>query len=152
LICAEVGTVARMCGPIQVDSALGSLAIAAEVAATFTFEERMANSLVVKSPVGVVAAITPWNYPLFQTIAKIGPALAAGCTVVHKPSELAPLTTFVLAEAVAAAELPAGVYNVITGDGRRIGEALTAHPLVDMVSFTGSTATGARVYEAAART
>lgn len=150
LICAEVGTVARLCPVIQVDSALRSLQIAADLAESFDFEEQIANSVVVKSPVGVVGAITPWNYPLFQTIAKVGPALAAGCSVVHKPSELAPLTAFVLADAFAAAGLPDGVYNLVTGEPRTIGEGLVRHPRVSMVSFTGSTATGTRVYELAA--
>jgi aldehyde dehydrogenase (NAD+) len=150
LICAEVGTVARLCPVIQVDSALRSLQIAADLAESFSFEEQIANSVVVKSPVGVVGAITPWNYPLFQTVAKVGPALAAGCSVVHKPSELAPLTAFVLADAFAAADLPGGVYNLVTGEPKTIGEGLVGHPQVNMVSFTGSTATGTRVYELAA--
>jgi aldehyde dehydrogenase (NAD+) len=150
VISAEVGTAARMCLAIQVDSALAILAEAADVAASFPFEEQLGNSLVVATPVGVVGAITPWNYPLFQTMGKVAAALAAGCTVVHKPSELAPLSAFILAESVEAAGLPAGVYNLVTGDAVAVGEALVTDPRVDMVSFTGSTRTGTRVYELAA--
>lgn len=151
VISAEVGTAARMCLAIQVDSALGLLAGAADVAEKFQFEEVMGNSVVVQTPVGTVGAITPWNYPLFQTMGKVGAALAAGCTTVHKPSELAPLSAFILADAVHAAGLPAGVYNLVTGDPVALGEGLVSDPRIDMVSFTGSTRTGTRVYELAAR-
>ncbi len=150
VISAEVGTAARMCLAIQVDSALAILAAAADVASSFTFEEQLGNSLVVQTPVGTVGAITPWNYPLFQTMGKVAAALAAGCTAVHKPSELAPLSAFILAECVEAAGLPAGVYNLVTGDAVTLGEALVTDPRIDMVSFTGSTRTGTRVYELAA--
>jgi acyl-CoA reductase-like NAD-dependent aldehyde dehydrogenase len=101
--------------------------------------------------VGVVACITPWNYPLHQVVAKVAPALAAGCTVVLKPSEVAPLTAFVLAEIMDEVGLPAGVFNLVTGFGPVVGEALAAHPDVDMVSFTGSTRAGKRVSELAAQ-
>ncbi|MDQ2960653.1 MAG: aldehyde dehydrogenase family protein, partial [Candidatus Dormibacteraeota bacterium] len=107
--------------------------------------ERIGNSLVLREAVGVVAAITPWNYPLHQTIAKVAPALLAGCTVVHKPSEVAPLTAVILAEVVEAAGFPAGVYNLVSGSGAVVGEAMVSHPGVDMVSFTGSTRAGRRV-------
>lgn len=150
IIAAEVGTAARMCLAIQVDSALHLLAGAANVAESLAGEERMGNSVVTATPVGTVAAITPWNYPLFQTMGKLAAALAAGCTVVHKPSELAPLSTFILAEAVEAAGLPAGVYNLVTGDPVSLGEALVTDTRIDMVSFTGSTETGTRVYQLAA--
>jgi acyl-CoA reductase-like NAD-dependent aldehyde dehydrogenase len=113
-------------------------------------EERIGSSVVVREAAGVVAAITPWNYPLHQAVAKVAPALAAGCTVVLKPSEVAPLSAFVLAEAAAEVGLPAGVLNVVTGLGRAAGEALVAHPDVDLVSFTGSTAAGRRVAALAA--
>jgi acyl-CoA reductase-like NAD-dependent aldehyde dehydrogenase len=99
----------------------------------------------VREPVGVVACITPWNYPLHQIAAKVAPALAAGCTVVLKPSEVAPLNAFILAEVVHAAGLPRGVFNLVTGTGPEVGEALVRHPEVDMVSFTGSTRAGKRV-------
>jgi acyl-CoA reductase-like NAD-dependent aldehyde dehydrogenase len=119
---------------------------------SFCFEERIGNSLVVREPVGVVAAITPWNYPLHQIAAKVAPALAAGCTVVLKPSEIAPLNAFVLAEIVDQAGLPAGVFNLVTGVGPVVGEALAAHSGVDLVSLTGSARAGRRVSELAAQT
>jgi acyl-CoA reductase-like NAD-dependent aldehyde dehydrogenase len=115
-------------------------------------EERIGSSVVVREAAGVVAAITPWNYPLHQAVAKVAPAVAAGCTVVLKPSEVAPLTAFVLAEAAEEAGLPAGVLNVVTGRGRAAGEALVGHPGVDVVSFTGSTGAGRRVAALAAGT
>jgi len=106
----------------------------------------------VREPIGVVGCITPWNYPLHQVAAKVGPALAAGCTVVLKPSEVAPLSAFILAEIIDAARLPRGVFNLVSGDGPTVGEALAGHPEVDMVSFTGSTNAGKRVSEVAAKT
>ncbi|WP_156046143.1 aldehyde dehydrogenase family protein [Herbidospora cretacea] len=106
---------------------------------------RVGNSLILREPVGVVAAITPWNYPLHQAVCKVGAALAAGCTVVLKPSEVAPLAAYALTEALAEAGLPPGVFNLVSGHGRTVGEALAAHVDVDMVSFTGSTAAGRRV-------
>src|SRR5574343_908688 len=116
----------------------------------FSFEETVGNSKVVREPIGVVAAITPWNYPLHQVAAKVAAALAAGCTVVLKPSDIAPLDALILAAAVAAAGLPPGVFNLVTGTGPVVGEALATHPDVDMVSFTGSTRAGQRVSELAA--
>jgi len=106
----------------------------------------------VRDPVGVAACITPWNYPLHQVIAKVAPALAAGCTVVLKPSEIAPLSAFILADIVHASGLPAGVFNLVSGFGNPVGEALASHPEVDMISFTGSTRAGRRVSELAAAT
>ena len=111
----------------------------------------MGNSLVVREPVGVVAAITPWNYPLHQIALKVAPALAAGCTVVLKPSEVAPFNAFILAEAIEAAGLPQGVFNLVTGYGADAGEALVKHRDVDMISFTGSTRAGKRISELAAQ-
>ncbi len=151
LIAAEVGTPLRISIAVQVGNPLTVLAQTAELLADYPFEERVGNSVVLHEPVGVVVAITPWNFPLHQTMAKVAAALAAGCTVVHKPSGLAPLNAFLLAEAVEEAGLPAGVYNLVTGPGTVLGEALASHPGVDMVSFTGSTAAGTRVYELAAR-
>jgi aldehyde dehydrogenase (NAD+) len=116
------------------------------------WEQTIGNSLIVREPVGVVGAITPWNYPLHQIAGKVAPALAAGCTVVLKPASQTPLCTFILAEVMDAAELPAGVFNLVTGPGRAIGERLASHPDVDMVSFTGSTAVGRRIAELAAQT
>ncbi|MEU6059420.1 aldehyde dehydrogenase family protein [Streptomyces sp. NPDC047097] len=117
----------------------------AELAATYPFEERTGNSTVLLEPVGVVGAITPWNYPLHQVVAKVSPALAAGCTVVLKPAEDTPLTARLFAEAAHEAELPAGVFNLVTGTGPVAGQTLAEHGGVDMVSFTGSTAVGRRI-------
>ncbi|MEO3806518.1 aldehyde dehydrogenase family protein [Nonomuraea sp. B1E8] len=122
----------------------------ARLAESHPRESRAGNSLVLKEPVGVVAAITPWNYPLHQIICKVGPALAAGCTVVLKPSEVAPLAAYALAEIFDEVGLPAGVFNLVSGRGPVIGEAMAAHPDVDMVSFTGSTGAGRRVASLAA--
>ncbi|GAA4865899.1 aldehyde dehydrogenase family protein [Saccharopolyspora rosea] len=118
----------------------------------FAWTEECGNSLIVREPIGVVAAITPWNYPLHQIVAKVVPALAVGCTVVLKPSEIAPLTASLFTEIVADAGVPAGAFNLVHGTGPVVGEALAAHPDVDMVSFTGSTRAGRRVSEVAART
>jgi len=118
---------------------------------TFQFEEQVGSSLVVKEPVGVVGAITPWNYPLHQITLKVAPALAAGCTVVLKPSEVAPLNAFILAEIIDEVGLPAGVFNLVTGVGAVVGEAISAHPDVDMISFTGSTRAGKRIAEVASQ-
>ncbi len=124
----------------------------AKLLGEFKFEEQIGNSLVVREPVGVVGCITPWNYPLHQVIAKVAPALAAGCTVVLKPSEVAPLTAFILTEIIDGVGLPKGVFNLVSGTGPVVGEAIAAHPDIDMVSFTGSTRAGKRVSELAART
>src|SRR5207237_3231225 len=115
----------------------------------FKFEEQIGNSGVAREPVGVVGCITPWNYPLHQIVAKLAPALAAGCTVVLKPSEVAPLNAFILAEIIDEVGLPAGVFNLVSGTGPVVGEAIAGHPDIDMVSFTGSTRAGKRVSELA---
>lgn len=141
----------KLAGPIQVGLPVSNLAATARAAQDLVLEERVENSLVVREPVGVVACITPWNYPLNQVLAKVAPALAVGCTVVLKPSEVAPLSAFVLAEVMHAAGAPAGVFNLVSGDGPTVGEVLAAHPKVDMVSFTGSTRAGRRVAELAAK-
>ncbi|MES9591624.1 MULTISPECIES: aldehyde dehydrogenase family protein [unclassified Streptomyces] len=117
----------------------------AELAASYAFEEKVGNSTVYAEPVGVVGAITPWNYPLHQIVAKVAPALAAGCTVVLKPAEDTPLTAQLFAEAVDEAGVPAGVFNLVTGLGPVAGQALAEHDGVDLVSFTGSTAVGRRI-------
>ncbi|MGW7353120.1 aldehyde dehydrogenase family protein [Streptomyces sp. NPDC054784] len=117
----------------------------ARLAAEFPFEERVGNSRVLHEPVGVVGAITPWNYPLHQIVAKVAPALAAGCTVVLKPAENTPIVAQLFAEAVHEVGLPAGVFNLVTGLGPVAGEALAGHADVDLVSFTGSTAVGSRI-------
>jgi aldehyde dehydrogenase (NAD+) len=116
-------------------------------------EQQVGNSLIVREPVGVVGCITPWNYPLHQICAKVAPAIAAGCSVVVKPSEVTPLNAFILAEVIhEAAVLPAGTFNLVPGYGPVVGEAMAAHPGIDMISFTGSTRAGKRVAEAAAAT
>ncbi|MFD4855446.1 aldehyde dehydrogenase family protein [Streptomyces atratus] len=117
----------------------------AELAASYAFEEEVGNSTVYAEPVGVVGAITPWNYPLHQIVAKVAPALAAGCTVVLKPAEDTPLTAQLFAEAVHEAGIPAGVFNLVTGLGPVAGQALAEHGGVDLVSFTGSTAVGKQI-------
>ncbi|MFI0240763.1 aldehyde dehydrogenase family protein [Streptomyces sp. NPDC016845] len=117
----------------------------AELAASYPFEEKIGNSTVYAEPVGVVGAITPWNYPLHQIVAKVAPALAAGCTVVLKPAEDTPLTAQLFAEAVDEAGIPAGVFNLVTGVGAVAGQALAEHADVDLVSFTGSTAVGRQI-------
>jgi acyl-CoA reductase-like NAD-dependent aldehyde dehydrogenase len=149
LIAAEVGMSLTLSRIIQAGLPINSFMTAAKLAETFEFESADANSTFVREPVGVVGAITPWNYPLHQIAAKVAYALAAGCTVVLKPSEVAPLNAFVLAEVIDAVGLPAGVFNLVTGLGPVVGEALAVHPEVDMMSFTGSTAAGKRVSELA---
>jgi betaine-aldehyde dehydrogenase len=146
-IATEVGMPLKMAMRIQAQMPILSFGFYARLATEYAFEEQVGNSLVMREPVGVVAAITPWNYPLHQIAAKVAAALAAGCTVVLKPSEVAPLNAFILAEIVHASGLPAGVFNLVTGLGPVVGEALAAHPDVDMVSFTGSTRAGKRVAE-----
>ncbi|HUF84810.1 MAG TPA: aldehyde dehydrogenase family protein [Acidimicrobiia bacterium] len=122
-----------------------------QIAQEFPWEEQIGNSTVVREPIGVVGCITPWNYPLHQVVAKIAPALTAGCTIVLKPSEVAPLTAFVLADIFDDIGLPKGVFNLVTGTGPVVGEALVTNPDVDMISFTGSTRAGKRVMELASQ-
>ncbi|MBI4289953.1 MAG: aldehyde dehydrogenase family protein [Betaproteobacteria bacterium] len=152
LIAGEVGMPVKLATMIQAGSPTAIFGLYAKLLGSFAFEEKVGNSLVVREPVGVVAAITPWNYPLHQISAKVAAALAAGCTVVLKPSEVAPLNAFVLAEIIHAAGLPAGAFNLVTGYGPVVGEAMARHADVDMVSFTGSTRAGKRVSELAAAT
>ena len=151
-ISQEVGMPIKMSGRMQAGLPIANFANYAKIAKEFKFEDRVGNSLVVREPVGVVGAITPWNYPLNQIALKVAPALAAGCTVVLKPSEIAPFNAFILAEEVEKAGLPKGVFNLVTGFGPAAGEALVKHPDVDMVSFTGSTRAGKRISEVAAQT
>jgi aldehyde dehydrogenase (NAD+) len=152
LISSEMGTPLAFSKAVQVGNPVRVLRSYAELAATYPFEEQIANSLVVKEPIGVVGAITPWNYPLHQVVAKVAAALAAGCTVVLKPSEVAPLSAYALAEIFEQVGLPAGVFNLVTGLGPVVGERIVEHPDVDMVSFTGSTQAGKRVMALAAGT
>ncbi|HEX6319768.1 MAG TPA: aldehyde dehydrogenase family protein, partial [Burkholderiales bacterium] len=150
-IAQEVGMPLKMASRIQAGLPIANFANYAKLVREFQFENRVGNSLVVREPVGVVGAITPWNYPLHQITLKVAPALAAGCTVVLKPSEVAPFNAFILAECAEAAGLPAGVLNLVTGVGAQAGEALVKHPGVDMISFTGSTRAGKRISELAAQ-
>ncbi len=150
-IAQEVGMPIKLAGRIQAGLPIANFANYARIAREFKFEERVGNSVVVKDPVGVVGAITPWNYPLHQIALKVAPALAAGCTVVLKPSEVAPFNAFILAEVIEAAGLPKGVFNLVTGLGPVVGEALVKHARVDMISFTGSTRAGKRISEVAAQ-
>ena len=150
LISREVGMPGKMSVMIQAGLPAGTTASVPATAREFPFEETLGRSLVTREPVGVVGCITPWNYPLHQIMAKIAPAMAVGCTVVLKPSEVAPLNAFVLADIIDELGFPAGVFNLVSGVGPVVGEAIAAHPDVDMVSFTGSTRAGTRVAEVAA--
>ena len=152
LIAREVGMPIKLAGRIQAGLPIMTFGNYAKLVTEFAFEERVGNSLVVREPVGVVGAITPWNYPLHQIALKVAPALAAGCTVVVKPSEVAPFNAFVLAEVMHEAGVPPGVFNLVTGLGPVVGEALVRHPEVDAISFTGSTRAGVRISELAAQT
>jgi aldehyde dehydrogenase (NAD+)/betaine-aldehyde dehydrogenase len=151
LIAHEVGMPLSLSMMIQAGLPISTFMSMADLVEQIAWEEQVGNSLVVREPVGVVGAITPWNYPLHQIAAKVAPAIAAGCTVVLKPSEVAPLNAFLLADIIHDVGLPAGVFNLVSGVGPVVGEAIAAHPGVDMVSFTGSTRAGRRVGELAAQ-
>ena len=141
-ISQEVGMPIKMSTIIQAQLPVNITKTFADLATTVHLEEQVGNSIVVREPFGVVGAITPWNYPLHQIMAKVAPALAAGCTLVLKPAELAPLNAYHLAEAALEIGLPAGVLNIVNGSGSIVGEAIVGHPDVDMISFTGSVAAG----------
>jgi aldehyde dehydrogenase (NAD+) len=151
-ITEELGMPLKLTRMIQVGLGIGHFAAQPKLLEEVKWEEEIGNSRVLREPIGVLGAITPWNYPLNQIGAKVAPALAAGCTVVLKPSEVTPLNAFLLAEVIEAAGLPAGVFNLVSGTGPVVGEAIASHPGVDMVSFTGSTRAGKRVSELAAAT
>jgi acyl-CoA reductase-like NAD-dependent aldehyde dehydrogenase len=151
-IAQELGMPIKLSQQIQAGLPTMSFASMPGLMEQVAWEEEVGNSLIVLEPIGVLGAITPWNYPLHQIANKVAPALAAGCTVVLKPSEVVPLNAFILAEVIEAAGLPGGVFNLVTGTGPVVGEAIAAHPGVDMVSFTGSTRAGKRVSELAAQT
>jgi aldehyde dehydrogenase (NAD+) len=151
-IAMEVGSPISIATSIQAGLPVAVTSGYANLLREAKLEHEIGNSLVVREAVGVAGAITPWNYPLHQIMAKVAPALAAGCTVVLKPSELAPLNAMLLAEACIAIGLPPGVLNIVTGYGPVVGEAIAAHPQVDMVSFTGSVRAGKRVAALAAET
>ena len=151
-ITLEMGAPAKMAEMIQAGLPLADIATAAGLATSFEWERQLNNSTVVMEPLGVVGCITPWNYPLHQVTAKVAYALAAGCTVVLKPSEVAPLCAFLFFDAIHEVGFPAGVVNLVPGYGQTVGEAIVSHPDVDMVSFTGSTRAGKRVAELASQT
>jgi aldehyde dehydrogenase (NAD+) len=151
-VAQELGMPLKLSRIIQAGLPIAQFAGMPKLMEEVVWEEEVGNSHVLREPVGVLGAITPWNYPLHQIACKVAPALAAGCTVVLKPSGVVPLNAFVLAEAIEAAGLPAGVFNLVTGAGTVVGEAIASHPGVDMVSFTGSTSAGRRVSELAAAT
>jgi aldehyde dehydrogenase (NAD+) len=152
VIVEELGSPAAMTAQYMVGFPASTIRFYADLltGGTYEFEERIGNSIVVREPKGVVAAITPWNYPIHQITAKVGPALAAGCTVVVKPSSEVALSCFLFAE-IAGKHLPPGVFNFLSGKGSEIGEAMATHPEVDMVSLTGSTGVGRRIMALAAQ-
>jgi aldehyde dehydrogenase (NAD+) len=151
-ITQELGMPLKLSQIIQVGLPMSQLASMPQVMEEVAWEEEIGSSRVLREAIGVLGAITPWNYPLNQIVAKVAPALAAGCTVVLKPSEVTPLNAFLLTEVIEAVGLPAGVFNLLTGLGPEVGEAIAGHPGVDMVSFTGSTRAGRRVSELASAT
>ncbi|MGK2866972.1 MAG: aldehyde dehydrogenase family protein [Mycobacterium sp.] len=148
----EMGAPPGLAGGPQVNLGLGHLAAAIDALTNFEFEQERGTTRVIKEPIGVCGLITPWNWPLNQIAAKVYPALAAGCTMVLKPSEVAPYSGQIFSEIISAAGVPAGVYNMIFGDGPGVGAVIAAHPGIDMVSFTGSTRAGVEVARNAAPT
>ena len=152
LISQEMGAPISLARKAQAPAGLGHLLEIAKVMEHFKFEELKGSSLMRKEPIGVCGLITPWNWPMNQVLAKVAPALAAGCSMVLKPSEFAPLSAYLLAEIFHEAGVPAGVFNLVNGDGPTVGAAISAHPDVAMVSFTGSTRAGVAVAQAAAPT
>src|SRR5579859_90816 len=151
-ISQEMGAPISLSRKAQAPAGLGHLMEIVKVAEHYKFEELKGSSLMRKEPVGVCGLITPWNWPMNQVVAKVAPALAAGCTMVLKPSEFAPLSAYLFAQILHEAAVPAGVFNLVNGDGPTVGAAIAAHPGVDMVSFTGSTRGGIAVAMAAAPT
>ncbi len=148
----EMGAPPGLAGGPQVNLGLGHLAAAIEALANFEFESDRGTTRIIREPIGVCGLITPWNWPLNQIAAKVYPALAAGCTMVLKPSEVAPYSGQIFTEIISAAGVPAGVYNMVFGDGPGVGAAISSHPGIDMVSFTGSTRAGIEVARNAAPT
>ncbi|NLG47767.1 aldehyde dehydrogenase family protein [Gordonia sp. (in: high G+C Gram-positive bacteria)] len=148
----EMGAPAGLAAAAQVPIGMAHLATAAESLKTFAFSEDRGSSRIVKEPIGVCGFITPWNWPLNQVMCKVAPALATGCTMVLKPSEVAPFSAAIVAEIFDAAGVPAGVFNLVNGDGPGVGSALSAHPDIDLISFTGSTRAGIEVAKTAAPT
>ncbi len=150
-IAREVGMPIKLAKAVQVGGPIWNWANFAKVTRGFEWEHKVGNSMVVREPIGVVGCITPWNFPLNQITLKVAAAMGAGCTVVLKPSEVAPVNAMILAEIIHEAGVPAGVFNLVNGEGPVVGEVLATHPEVDMVSFTGSTRAGKRVAELASQ-
>lgn len=148
----EMGAPMWLANAAQVPSGMGHFATTAAILRNYKFEEMRGSTLLRKEPIGVCGFITPWNWPLNQIACKVAPAIAAGCTMVLKPSEIAPLDALIMAEVMHEAGVPAGVFNLVNGDGPGVGSSLSAHPDVEMVSFTGSTRAGVLVAQAAAPT
>jgi len=148
----EIGAPPALAAGAQVQLGIGHLMTAIEVLKNFEFSRKLGNTLISSEPIGVCGLITPWNWPLNQIAVKVFPALATGCTVVLKPSEVAPFSAQIFTEVLDAAGVPAGVYNLVYGDGAGVGAAISSHPGIDMVSFTGSTRAGVEVARAAAPT
>jgi aldehyde dehydrogenase (NAD+) len=148
----EMGSPITFSEDVQVTHALSHFKEQIEVLMNYEFERYMGNTLVRREPIGVCGLITPWNWPMNQVTTKLAPALAAGCTIVLKPSEIAPLSSIILAEILHDAGVPKGVFNLVNGDGPTVGQAIASHPEIDMVSFTGSTRAGVLVAKAAADT
>jgi aldehyde dehydrogenase (NAD+) len=151
-VTAEIGAPASLAAGPQVFLGIGHLHTAIDALKNFAFEEQRGDSLIAKEPIGVCGLITPWNWPINQVAVKVYPALATGCTVVLKPSEVAPFSPYIFAEILDSAGVPAGVFNLVNGDGPGVGVALASHPDVDLVSFTGSTRAGVEVAKLAAPT
>ncbi len=151
-ITEEMGAPAKLAKQAQAAMGMAHLQTAVNVLKTYAFQEQRGSTLIVKEPIGVCAFITPWNWPVNQIACKVAPALAVGCTMILKPSEIAPFSAHIWTEILAAAGFPAGVFNLVDGDGPTVGTALSSHPEVDMVSFTGSTRAGIEVARNAAPT
>ncbi len=151
-ICAEMGAPIALATNAQAAMGLAHFKVAGKILKNFAFEQELGGTRILREPVGVCGLITPWNWPINQIVCKVAPALAAGCTMVLKPSEIAPVDAAILAEILDEAETPAGVFNLVNGDGPGVGAVIAAHPDIDMVSFTGSTRAGRAVSIAAAAT
>ena len=149
-ISSEMGAPMGLSKTAQVGSGVGHFMTALKILDDFEFEEIRGTTRIIKEPAGVCGFITPWNWPLNQIACKVAPAIAAGCTIVLKPSEIAPVSAYILAEIIAESGLPTGVFNLVNGDGPSVGAAISAHPEIDLVSFTGSTRAGREVAKAAA--
>ncbi|WP_434559505.1 aldehyde dehydrogenase family protein [Pseudomonas sp. R1-6] len=152
VLCLEMGAAIGFARSMQVPLAAEHVRVARDVLSTYVFQKIENSTAIVREPIGVCGLITPWNWPLYQITAKVAPAIAAGCTVVLKPSELSPLSALLFAELVHDAGLPAGVFNLVNGGGAEVGAAMAAHPDIDMISITGSNRAGALVAQAAAPT